>query len=515
MAKVVKKPNPAEGVKAFFERLLGHVKGELAGQAFKLSDWQYKDIISPLFGNLRPDGSRQYRTAYVEIPRKQGKSTLAAGIALYLLFADQEPGAEVVSAAADREQASIVFDMAKTMIESSPILSKRCNVYRKWIETKTGGVYKAISADAYTKHGMNLSGIIFDEIHCQPNRELWDVLQTSTGARRQPLTFAITTAGYDRDSLCYELHKYAIGVREGTIVDPAFLPVIYAAGDEDDWTQEATWKKANPGYGVSVQPDYFRQQVLEAKASPGKEMAFRRLHLCQWTEGVSRWINLEKWDACKLEPWPDLTGKPCWGALDLSSTTDLTSLALAWPVEQYIYLKTWSWAPRGALQERERRNRVRIDPWSKQGFIEVTHGDVIDYDSVVAKLFELAKIYQIREVAIDRWNAAATAQAIQAQGLPVVAFGQGFASMSPAAKDFETLVLNQKLKHDGNPVLRWAMGNVSIQTDPAGNIKPSKERSSEKIDPAVAGIMAVARARLESAAGSGTSVYEKSGLFIL
>ena len=515
MGRVKKKPDgPAEGCKLFFEQLLGHVKGELAGESFKLSDWQWKDIIQPLFGTLRADGTRQYRTCYIEIPRKMGKSTLAAGIALYLLFADQEPGAEVVSAAADREQASIVFDMAKIMIENSPILSQRCTVYRKWIETKTGGVYKAISADAYTKHGMNLSGIIFDEVHCQPNRELWDTLQTSTGARRQPLTFAITTAGYDRESLCYELHKYAKGVKEGTIVDPAFLPVIYAAGDDDDWTQEETWKKANPGYGVSVQADYFRQQVLEAKASPGKEMAFRRLHLCQWTEGVSRWINLEKWDACLADPWPDLAGQPCWGALDLSSTTDLTSLSLSWPVEQFIFCKTWSWAPRGAMKERERRNRVRIDTWAHQGNIEITAGDVVDYDAVVSKLFELSKIYQIKEIAIDRWNASHIAQVIQAQGLPVVAFGQGFASMSPACKDFEALVLSGRFKHDGNPVFRWAVGNVSIQTDAAGNIKPSKERSLEKIDPAVAAIMATARARVQSVTDQG-SIYEKSGLFIL
>jgi phage terminase large subunit-like protein len=512
-----RRPRPIEThskkVAQFFSSLLKHVKGEWAGQPLELDPWQYRDIIKPLFGTRLPDGRRQYRTCYVELPRKNGKSTLAAGIALYLLFADQEPGSEVVSAAADREQASIVFEMARQMIEHSPTLAKRCKIYRRAIETRTGGVYRAISAEAYSKHGLNLHGIIFDEVHAQPNRELWDVLSTSTGARRQPLTFAITTAGHDRSSLCYELHSYAKGVRSGTIEDPSFLPIIYSIKEGQSWKTPEAWKAANPGYGISVREEYFIKAVREAIASPGSEQSFRRLHLCEWTDGVTRWIPLERWDQCEVEQWPDLTGQPAYAALDLSSTTDLTSLALAWPVDDLIYVKTWNWAPQGALHTRERLNRVRFDPWAARGKIEVTDGDVIDYDRVTATLFDLAKIYQIREVSIDRWNAAAIAQTIQTHGLPVIAFGQGYASMSPATKDLEALVLSGKLKHDGGPVLRWAMSNVCIETDPAGNVKPSKRKSSEKIDPAVAMIMAVARARLAEASGtSGGSVYEGRGL---
>lgn len=506
--------NGAAAVKLFFERCLTHHKGEMAGKPFCLAGWQYKRIIQPLFGTRAKDGLRQYRTCYIEVPRKNGKSTLAAGIALYLLFADSEPGAEVVSAAADREQARIVFDLAVQMVQASPILRERCTIYRTHIETKAGGRYKAISSEAYTKHGLNLSGIIFDEVHAQPDRELWEVLATSTGARRQPLTFAITTAGFDRNSLCYDLHKYSHSLLDGTAEDPTFLPVIFAAEQEDDWTAEATWKKANPGYGISIKPEYFRNAITEAKANPSKEQSFRRLHLCQWTESSTRWLGMDRWDACQAEEWPDLDGATCYAALDLSATLDLTSLALAFPVDDLVYLITYSWAPRGALRERERRNRAKIEPWAAKGHVEITDGDVIDYERIIAQVLELGQRYRIAEIAIDRWNAAATAQALQSHGFEVIAFGQGYASMSPAAKEFEALVMAKKLAHDGNPVLRWSIGNVVIETDAAGNIKPSKARSSEKIDVAVASIMAVARARLGQA-GGGTSVYEHRGLSML
>lgn len=507
-------PDQAEQVRLFFERCLTHHKGELAGKPFILADWQYESIIKPLFGTKGKDGTRQYRTCYIEVPRKNGKSTLAAGVALYLLFADGEPGAEVVSAAADREQARIVFDLAVQMVQASPVLKARSTIYRTHIETRNGGRYKAISSEAYTKHGLNLSGIIFDEVHAQPDRELWEVLATSTGARRQPLTFAITTAGFDRSSLCWDLHTYSKNILEGTAEDPTFLPVLYGASQEDDWTAPATWKKANPGYGVSIKPEYFSNAITEAKANPSKEQSFRRLHLCQWTESSTRWLNMDRWDSCQEEEWPDLEGATCYAGLDLSATLDLTSLALAFPVDDSIYVLSYSWAPKGALHERERRNRSRIEPWAARGHIEITDGDVIDYERVTAKLLELSKRYRIAEVAIDRWNAAATAQTLQAQGLEVIAFGQGYASMSPAAKDFEALVMAGKLRHDGNPVLRWSVGNVVIEQDSAGNIKPSKAKSTEKIDAAIASIMAVARARIGHA-GGGTSVYEARGLSML
>lgn len=503
---------PEQKVSLFFEHLLTHSKGELAGKPFTLSDWQWRDIIKPMFGRINPDGTRQIRTSYIEIPRKNGKSTIAAGIAIYMLFGDGEPGAEVVCAAADRDQASIVFDIAAQMVRNSSILSSLCTVLRKEIVTKDGRRLRAISADAHTKHGMSCSGIIFDEVHCQKDRELWDTLTTSTGARRNPLTVAISTAGYDRDSLCYELHTYAKGVRDGVIDDPTFLPVLYGAPDDADWTSEATWRMANPGYGVSVRPEYFIQAVTEARASPLREQAFRRLHLNQWTESSTRWLSMEKWDTCKAE-MPNLDGRQCWAGLDLSATTDLSALVLAFPIDDTVWLMPFAWVPKAALKERERRNKQRLDTWALQGHIEQIDGEVIDYARIREKLHELSKRYQIRDIAIDMWNAAALAQQLQADGMNVVAFRQGYATMSPACKDFEALMLRGQLRHDGNPVLRWCVGNSVIEQDSAGNIKPSKSKSTEKIDLLVAGVMATARARLGEVAGS--SVYEGRGLELL
>jgi phage terminase large subunit-like protein len=499
-------------VSKFFGQVLTHGKGELAGKPFTLSDWQFNDIIRPMFGAINADGTRRYRTSYIEIPRKNGKSTLAAGIALYLLFGDGEPGAEVICAAADRDQASIVFDIAARMVMQSKLLSSLCTVLRKEIVTKDGRRMRAISADAHTKHGMSCSGIVFDEVHCQRDRELWDTLTTSTGARRNPLTVALTTAGYDRESLCYELHSYARGVTDGTIVDPTFLPVLYGAPDSDDWRLEATWRKANPGYGVSVRPEYFVQSVIEAQASPMREQAFRRLHLNQWTESSVRWVALDRWDACRGE-MPDLAGRPCWAGLDLSTTTDLSALVLAFPVDDQVWLLPFCWAPKGCLRERERRNKTRYDQWAAAGHIELVDGDVIDYELIRSRITELGLKYQIRDIAIDRWNAAQLAQQLQMDGLSVVAFGQGYASMSPASKDFETLIMQKRIRHDGHPVLKWCLGNAVIEQDSAGNVKPSKGKSTEKIDVAIAAIMATARSRIGEVAG--TSVYEGRGLSML
>ena len=508
----------AEGIKLFFQHCLAHVQGIKAGEPFTLSDWQYQDIILPLFGTLNADGLRRYRTAYVEIPRKNGKSTLAAGIALALLFADGEAGAEIVSAAADREQASIVFDLASRMVQNNPVLSSRCQVLRKEIITRRGCRYRALSADAYTKHGLNCSGIIFDELHAQPNRELWDVLTTSVAARAQPLTMAITTAGHDRSSLCYELHQYARGVRDGSIIDHSFLPVLYGAGETADWKSPETWRQANPGYGISVRPEYLEQAAAEAALSPARELAFRRLHLCQWTDTVTRWLPLDGFDRCQ-SPKPDLAGRVCYGALDLSSSMDLSAFVLAFPLEDgSIWLEPFCWAPRGALKTRERQNRQRFDQWAHGQFMEITDGDVIEYEAVYERIKELAQKYRIIDIAIDRWNCAQLAQQMMTDGLSVVAFGQGYASMSPAAKDFESLLISQKLRHSGHPVLRWCTGNCSIESDAAGNIKPSKGRSSEKIDLLVASIMAVARARVGEAGGArktAPSVYESRGLALL
>jgi phage terminase large subunit-like protein len=463
-------------------------------QPLALSDWQANEIIRPLFSWKRADGTRKYRTAYIQIPRKAGKSTLSAGIALYMLLADKEPGAEVYSAAADRDQAAIVFEMAKGMVDASEPLRKRTQSYkRSLVVPSTASSYKVLSSDAYTKHGLNAHAIIFDELHAQPDRELWDVLTTSTGARRQPLTIAITTAGYDRHSLCYELYDYACKVRDGILEDESFLPVIYEASIEDDWKAPATWHKAHPGLGVSVREEYFEQECLKAAQLPSYENTFKRLLLNIWTEQDTRWLAMDAWDACG-EDLPELDGRTCYPGLDLSTTTDITAMVLAFPIAGKIHLKPFFWVPKDGIYKRSKRDRVPYDVWVRQGHIEATDGNVIDHDVIRARINELSERYRIAEIAIDRWNATQLSTQLTGDGFEVVGFGQGYASMSAPCKELERRVLGKEINHGDNPVLRWMASNVSVTMDPAGNMKADKAKSTERIDGIVASLMALGRA---------------------
>lgn len=484
---------------AFFEKLLVHSKGEWAGKPFKLQPWQRDDIVRPLFGwKRKKDGTRRYRNAYIEIPRKNGKSTLCAGLALYLLFADGEPGAEVYSAAADKDQARIVFDEASNMVTASPALSQHGQVLRNSILVKSErNVYKVLSADAYTKHGFNAHGIVFDELHAQPNRELWDVLNTSTGARRQPLMVMITTAGvYDPESICWEQHEYARQVLAGTIEDPTYFAYIAAADDTDDWTNPVTWAKANPGLGETIKLDYLEGECRRALASPAYQNTFRRLHLNQWTAQEERWLDMAAWNACDQPP-PDLKGRTCYGGLDLASTTDIAAFVLCFPPEdesEPYRLLPFFWIPMDNLIERVRRDRVPYDAWVRDGLVNATPGNVIDYYYIEQTIRQLAIEYDIQEIAFDRWGATLIYQRLEEARMAMVQFGQGFASMSPPMKEFLKLVLAQQIAHGGNPVLRWMADNVVARQDPAGNIKPDKAKSTNKIDGIVASIMALDRA---------------------
>jgi phage terminase large subunit-like protein len=484
----------ADRAVAFFERVLTHTKGEWAGQPLKLADWQANEIIRPLFGWKRADGTRRYRTAYIQIPRKAGKSTLAAGIALYLLLADGEPGAEVYSAAADRDQAAIVFEMAKQMADASPHIRRRVQAFKRALTVPgTASSYKVLSSEAYTKHGLSAHGIVVDEVHALPDRDLWDVLTTSTGARRQPLTVAITTAGFDRHSLCYELYEYGCKVRDGIIDAPAFLPVIYEASPDDDWKSPATWHKAHPGLGVSVKEDYFAAECEKAQQLPSYENTFKRLLLNVWTEQDTRWLPMDRWDACGNE-LPDLDGRTCYAGLDLSTTTDITALVLAFPVGAKVHLLPFFWVPRENIHKRARRDRVPYDMWQREGFIEATDGNVVDYGVIRRRVNELAEKYRIKEIAVDRWNATQLSTELTGDGFEMVGFGQGFASMAAPTKELERRVLGGEVNHGRNPVLRWMASNVSITQDPAGNMKPDKAKSTERIDGIVAALMALGRA---------------------
>ena len=503
----------AEHVVKFFETFLRHSEGKWAGNPFILIDWQKTDLLMPLFGWLRADGTRRFRHAYVEIPKKNGKSAIGSGVSLYLLTADNEPGAEVYAAAADRDQASIVFDGAKRMVEASPELSSRLDIIdsRKTIAyLGMKSKFQALSADVPTKEGLKIHGLIFDELHAQKTRRLWDTLRYGGAAREQPLDISITTAGFDKNSICWEQRDYATKVLDGIIGDDSFFAYIRAAGPEDDWTARDTWYKANPSLGIILSEDEFAQACKEAQESPVKENSFKRYRLNIWTEQSVRWLSMDKWDLC-AEPVDAglLSGKECFGALDLASTTDIAALGLLFRNGSRYSVLPYFWIPEENATRRERKDRVPYLTWAKQGFIELTPGNVIDYDLIRKRINELGDLFNIKEIAVDRWNAAQITTQLEGDGFTMVPFGQGFASMSSPTKELEAVVLGQRLAHGGNPVLRWMASNVAVKEDAAGNLKPDKEKSIEKIDGIVALIMALDRS---SRHGEKKSGYEERGI---
>ncbi|MGF7142823.1 phage terminase large subunit-like protein [Anaerotaenia torta] len=504
-----------------FIHCLKHTKGEWYGQPFELIDWQ-EQIVRDLFGVVKPDGYRQFNTAFVEIAKKQGKSELAAAIALLLTCGDGEYGGEIYGCASDRQQASIVFDVACGMVEQCPALRSRIKPImsqKRLIYKPLNSFYQVLSAEAYTKHGLNVHAVVFDELHAQPSRALYDVMTHGSGdARKQPLYFLITTAGNDTNSICYEVHSKATDILEGRKIDPTFYPVIYSAKEDEDWTNPKVWRKANPSLGITVQEEKLLAACESAKQNPAEENLFRQLRLCQWVKQAVRWMPMEKWDKCSFAVDPDaLRGRVCYGGLDLASTTDITAFVLVYPPEdeddKYIVLP-YFWLPEETLDLRVRRDHVPYDVWGQQGHIQTTEGNVVHYDFIEAFIEELGTLYNIREIAYDRWGATQMVQNLEGLGFVIVPFGQGFKDMSPASKELMRLTLDGKIAHGANPALRWMMDNIHIRTDPAGNIKPDKERSTEKIDGAVATIMALDRA-LRGGSNTGQSIYDRRGLLIL
>ena len=469
---------------AFIESLC-HTKGTWAGKRFELMDWQ-EQIIRDLFGILKPNGYRQFNTAYIEIPKKNGKSELAAAVALLLTCGDGEQRAEVYGAAADRQQASIVFDVAADMVRMCPALNKRVKILasqKRLIYEPTNSFYQVLSAEAYSKHGFNVHGVVFDELHSQPNRKLYDVLTKGSGdARMQPLFFLITTAGTDTHSICYEVHQKAQDIIDGRKIDPTFYPVIYGADDTEDWTSPKVWKKCNPSLGETIGMDKVKTACESAKQNPGEENSFRQLRLNQWVKQAVRWMPMDKWDKCAFAVNEEqLQGRVCYGGLDLSSTTDITAFVLVFPPldeeDKYIILP-YFWIPEDTLDLRVKRDHVPYDVWERQGYLQTTEGNVVHYGYIEKFIEELGKKFNIREIAFDRWGAVQMVQNLEGMGFTVVPFGQGFKDMSPPTKELMKLTLEQKLAHGGHPVLRWNMDNIFIRTDPAGNIKADKEKST-------------------------------------
>jgi phage terminase large subunit-like protein len=501
--------DPVPGHKVKLINQLTHTKGPCAGESFRLRGWQEHRIIRPLFSTNPATGLRRYRTCLLMMPRKNGKSELAAALAIDGLLFDGEAGAEVYSAAADREQAALVFNVAAQMIRNDAELSAACEIVdsqKRVVHRKSGSVYRAISAEAYSKHGFNASRVIYDELHAAPTRELWDVLATSTGARAQPLVIAISTAGYDRHSILWELYQHAKRVQADPTLDPTFLPVIYEAPIDADWRSEAVWRRANPALGDFRSLEEMRSACARAQEIPAQEAAFRRLYLNQWTEQDVRWIAMAAWDACEAPiDRAALAGRRCYVGLDLSTTTDLTAAVAVFPDDDgagFTVLPQF-FCPAERIPQRVTRDRVPYDEWARRGFLTATPGPTVDYDAVRGLLHDWDDAFVMKMVAFDPWNAThLIAQLEHVDGFTCVKMRQGKASLSAPSKALEKAVLERTLHHDGHPILRWNMANVTVDVDHAGNIQPSKAKSTERIDGVSALVMALDAMHRDQAAPS-------------
>lgn len=507
----------------FIEGYCRHHKGEWAGQPLLLEEWQKADVIRPVFGWMRADGTRRFRVAYVEIPRKNGKSELAGAVGVYLLVADGEPGAEIYSSATKKDQAKIVWDTAAAIVKASPELKRFVKVQRNNLScAELGSKFEPLGADSNTLDGLNPHGNIIDELHAHRDRGVWDVLDTAMGARRQPLTLAITTAGvYEPESIGWLQHEHAVKVLEGVIEDDGFFAFVAAADDEDDWTDPVTWAKANPNLGISLKQDYIASQSEKAQTQPSFQNTFLRLHLNRWTQQVTRWIPIEHWNACdenctraQLDAREELLAKRvAFGGLDLASKIDIAAFLAVIPAADsasYDLLSRF-WVPHDTMLERSRTDRVPYDAWVRDGWMTATPGNVIDYDFIEAEIKKLGDRYELREIGFDPWNATQVAQHLTETGFTMVEVRQGFRSLSEPSKVLETLVMSKRIRHGGHPVLRWMVSNVATREDPNGNIAPDKSASSEKIDGVVAAIMALSRAIVHP---SGDSVYEERGVLV-
>jgi len=501
----------------WFPKYLSHTSGKWKGQPFILFDWQ-REIIYNLFGTIKKNGKRKYNFVYIEVPKKNGKSELAAGVAIKLAFADGEASPEIYSAACDRDQANIVFGVARKMVIANKELAKRCKIIestKRIVHNTNGGIYRIVSAEAYSKDGYNIHGLIFDELHRQRNRELYDTMTMGAGdARDQPVFFMITTAGYDRNSICWEVHEKARQVKEGTLKLDNWLVSMYSADEKDDWADEKVWAACNPSLNKIIDIEKVRLAYNEAKEVPPLENDFRRKRLNQWVKQESRYLPMKKWDECdrnidKLA----LKGKYFYGGLDLASSTDIAAFVMVHKDEDRFYhVLPFFWVPEEAIEIRSRRDKVPYAEWAAEGLIEATPGNVIDYAHIEAKIDDLQNDYDIQEIAFDRWGAVQISQNLEEKGFTVVPFGQGYASMGEPTKELLKIVLAGKLIHGANPVLRWMADNVVVRMDPAENYKPDKSKSTERIDGIVALIMAISRADVHGQSGS---VYDDHDLILI
>ncbi len=505
----------------FFEKQTFHVDGQWAGQPFRLEKWQREEIIGPAFGwKRKSDGLRRFRKIYIEIPKKNGKSGICSRLALYLTGPDGEPGAEVYSAATDKEQAKIVHGEAEDIVKASPGLGKFFKLVNKAISFPLfHGIYRAVSKETASKHGIKPHAIIFDELHALKRPELFDILTNGTMAtRQQPMLIIITTAGTDRTSVCWQEHQYALDVLSGKVKDDKILVVIYAADLEDDWQDKRVWKKANPNLGVTFTMESLEDEFNRALAIPRLRNQFKQLRLNLWTSSACTWLPEEVWRACAgvVDP-EELRGRGCIGGLDLSSTKDLSAVVLLFEMEDGIRLLPHFFMPKENIKEREHMDAVMYETWAKNGHITLTEGNVIDYDAILSYLVEAKELYDLKEVGYDPYNAGKIVQDLERKEIKMVPVTQGY-KLSAAAKEFERQVLSRRLVHGDNPVLNWMASCTEAITDSQDNIKLTKahgqNKTMKRIDGIIASVIAIDRMNKQDNEDTD-SAYEKRGVRVL
>lgn len=494
-----------------FVQKLKHTKDRWAGLPLLLEPWQMF-ILFNLYGWKKSNGKRRFRTAYVEVARKNGKTALAAGVALYGLYAEQISRAEVYSVATTKDQAKLCFNDAKAIVGITA-LKQRLNVYRDSITYDAlGSYFKAVSSDYGVHDGYSPSTVIVDEYHAHKDNGMVDVMQSGQAAREEPVNFIITTAGFNKNYPCYAFRKNAKNVINGVTDDESLFAIIFEMDEGDEWTDPRNWAKANPNLGVSVDVDYLSQQVKDAQNRPEAVTNVKTKNLNMWVDAENIWIVDEKWMASSMQTDDSLLRNlPCWGGLDLSNTSDITAFVLLFRHQDRIYLKPWFWIPEDTYQEKVKKENVFYAEWVQKGLVKTTPGNVIDYDFIRADIDKIAEEYQILSIAYDRWNSSQVVINMQNDGFNMSPFGQGYGSMSAPTKEYEKMVLTGKLEHFGNPVLRWMMASVALQMDPAGNIKPDKRKSSQKIDGVVASIMALGE-MMTALAEMDSNPYEYGGI---
>lgn len=485
-----------------FITLLKHTGGALGGETFQLLDFQTEFIVETLAVLDRVRHRRKHSTAILFVPRKQGKTELLAAMNIWLFFGDPEKQKEQYIIASETTQAGILFAAMISMIKQEPMLYKLVDIWKstKTIESDGGGfvdIFRVLSSTAGTKDGLKASALTADEAHAYKDSQLYDVMTESMAHRDQPLTIVITTAGYNKNGFFFRMLQYAKNVMAGLINDPTIYLMDFSLTLEDDWKDEANWRRVNPALGYGVKMEYLRAKFTKALHSATEAVSFKTKHLCMWVDAAVTWIKQEDWDKSNKKTFTeaDFAGRDCYGGLDLASVTDLAAVVYVFPNEDKSYdVLCRFWVPEDNAMERSKTDKVSYLDWIDEGHITPTPGNVIDYDYIEYQIKEDAENFNILEMAFDRWNSHALVTNLEQEGMLMVGFGQGYKSMSSPVKEIEALVLKEMLHHGDNPVLNWNIANVAITSDPADNVKMDKSKAIEKIDGAVALAMAIGRA---------------------